>query len=546
MKKNIYLFALLYFIFANLFAQSQYELYVAFDEKIQNAAPQNLKQKLIEIEPEAVQIFSEFDFYFTKAITISEDKLIYLSNQVKKLNDSDKSIQNLKRIFKVKSNLDATELIALMNKIEKWNSVRYCDLISNIPVAPPSDIAPTTPDFTPNQTYINANPGVNMAYAWNLGYNGQNIRFRDVEYGFNKNHEEFNDINISIATGMTVNASCSTDYTEHGTATLGQVFAHNGTYGITGLAHGLTEVIVYPEWTEENGYNRWYAVNQAINNSVTGDIIMFEMQAYGAVGNSHDFVPAEYVNSIWDLTKAATDAGIIIVAAAGNGNQNLDSANYADYISRGNSGAIIVGAGTANIEHNRLGFSTYGNRVDVQGWGESVYTTGYSTLSSLNNDFNQTYTSGFSGTSSATPIVASCATVLQSYYYDLTNLFLTPLELKNILVTTGIYQGTGVSGHIGPLPDMQSAMNYIDTMLSLENVESTNIKIFPNPAQDKIYIIQNELVDMKEIKIFNALGICVLQSEQQNAIDISFLEDGIYFITFNQNFTSKKIKFIKN
>ncbi len=546
MKKNTYLFSMFFFIFANLFAQSQYDLYVAFDEKIKNAEAQNLKQKLIEIEPDAVQIFSEFDLYFTKAITISEEKLINLSNQVKKLKENDESIQNLKRIFKVKSNLDATELTTLKNKMEKWNSVRYCDLICNNPVAPPSDIAPTTPDFKPNQTYIKANPGVNMAYAWSQGYNGQTIRLRDVEYGFNKNHEEFNDININLASGMTINESCSTNYTEHGTATLGQVFAHNGTYGVTGLAHGLTEVIVYPEWTKENEYNRWYAVNQAINNSVAGDIIMFEMQINSTVGNSNGFVPAEYVNSIWDLTKAATDAGIIIVAAAGNGNQNLDSADYADYMARGDSGAIIVGAGTANVSHNRKSFSTYGNRINVQGWGENVYTTGYDTLSALNNDFNQTYTSSFSGTSSATPIVASCAAVLQSYYFDLTNEYLSPAQMKNILVTTGIPQGSEVSGHIGPLPDMQSAMNYIDTMLSLENIESTNITIFPNPTQDKIYIIQDESANLKKIKIFNTLGQCVLQSEYQNTIDVSSLEKGIYFISFLQNSTLNSIKFIKN
>ncbi len=30
-----------------------------------------------------------------------------------------------------------------------------------------------------------------MRYAWNLGLDGAGIRIRDVEYGFNKNHEEF-------------------------------------------------------------------------------------------------------------------------------------------------------------------------------------------------------------------------------------------------------------------------------------------------------------------------------------------------------------------
>ena len=102
--------------------------------------------------------------------------------------------------------------------------------------------------------------------------------------------------------------------------------------------------ILYPEWTEEYGYNRVLATSNAIDNSASGDIIIFEMQTYGPNGN---FVLAEYEQAIWDLTKAATDAGIIVVAAAGNGGVNLDATSFNNYNARGDSGAIIVGAGSA-------------------------------------------------------------------------------------------------------------------------------------------------------------------------------------------------------
>ncbi len=144
-----------------------------------------------------------------------------------------------------------------------------------------------------------------------------------------------------------ISSSATTSYTEHGTAVIGIMFADKGSYGISGMANGASELIF-----SQNGSNRVMsrvnAVTKAIENSVTGDVIVFEMQAYGNTSDPNDFVPAEYDLPIWNLTKAASDAGIIIVAAGGNGNQDLDDIPYDDYRNRGDSGAIIVGAGRAN------------------------------------------------------------------------------------------------------------------------------------------------------------------------------------------------------
>ena len=69
---------------------------------------------------------------------------------------------------------------------------------------------------------------------------------------------------------------------------------------------------------------------------------------------------------------------------AGNGNENLDDtslfgSSFPD--GKPNSGAIIVGAGAACAGgapgRSRLGFSDYDSRVNLQGLGECVTTTGY-------------------------------------------------------------------------------------------------------------------------------------------------------------------------
>jgi len=528
---NKFAFTILTFlIFTNTFSQNTIELSVCLDPNINFSNRESFESTLIKAQPLFADVLEQFDFQLVKSFAISDEKIAYLTSQAIQISGSDNAVQNLKNVFKIQGDLSDSNLQELANALEKIKEVKYCSFSSTIPIDPPYDIAPTTPNYMGNQTYLQANPGVNMTFAWNLGYYGQNIRLRDVEYGFNKNHEEFNDINTNLATGTTVHPDCTVAYTEHGTSTTGVIFGQTGSYGITGLAHGLSEFILYPEWTDEYGYNRNYAVSQAINNSLTGDIIVLEMQAYGATGSGNDFVPAEYNLELWNLIKAATDAGIVVVAAAGNGAQNLDGSLYATYMSRGNSGAILVGAGTSDSNHNRISYSSYGTRVDVQGWGSSVFTSGYTTLPELANDFNQTY-SNFSGTSSATAVVGGCVAVIQSYYHEQTGSYLTGIQINQILKATGIPQGTGVSGQIGPLPNMEAAFLYLDSIIGLSETESAMFTLYPNPATDRIHIHFNQVNSLPyQVEIFNTLGQCVHQMQSQNIIDVSHLSKGIYTV----------------
>jgi hypothetical protein len=75
-----------------------------------------------------------------------------------------------------------------------------------------------------------------------------------------------------------------------------------------------------------------------------------------------------------------------------------------------NSGAILVGAGTPTGLDAEW-FTNYGSRLDLNGWGDSVTSTGYGDLQG--GQETQWYTAGFSGTSSASPIVAGSVADLQ-------------------------------------------------------------------------------------------------------------------------------------
>ena len=144
----------------------------------------------------------------------------------------------------------------------------------------------------------------------------------------------------------------------------------------------------------------------------------------------------------------------------------MDSALFNGVFSsaRANSGAIIVGAGSAGCNgvpaRARLAYSNYGSRVDVQGYGECVSTTGYGDLYS--GGPNAQYTSGFSGTSSASAMVAGAAAEFSSSYMQTNLTALTPAALKAGL-QHGSVQNTSVNpGNIGTLPNMAYSLRLTD------------------------------------------------------------------------------------
>lgn len=534
-----------------VFAQTKEtkQFIVAFDPAI-SLESDNYKDFLSKIEGIAT-IQESFPFEIKPLYCFTEADFDRMAAQSLKVSGTTTAIDNLRNTFEIVFPTNTTyskEL--LMGMLEKNPAVRYVEL--HIPTKPPVDIPPVTPNYLVNQTYATANIGVNMEYAWDLGLNGQNIRVRDIEYGFNKNHEEFaHRENVMVAPNLSINSNVNPNWQEHGTAVMGIVCADPADYGIKGLAHGASEVLLYPEYTNEYFYNRFQAVSRAINNSTLGNVVIYEMQTIGAsTTQDDDYVPAEYSFSIWNLTKAATDMGIIVVAAAGNGNQNLDDPMYEQYMSRGNSGAIIVGAGTASVLHNRINTSwwgsTYGSRVDLQGWGEGVLTAGYGDYATIGGDFNQRYTI-FNGTSSATPIVASCVIVLQSYYYNLFNEYLLPTQMKEILQTTGYPQGTGVAGNIGPLPNMQAAIAYINSLKS-NDFQLEHLNIYPNPFTDFIQIKTLDSTFLNAIvEVYNALGQLVITTtlDEQLNINTADLANGMYLIKINNPEKSIVYKMIK-
>ncbi|HXU27044.1 MAG TPA: T9SS type A sorting domain-containing protein, partial [Bacteroidia bacterium] len=69
---------------------------------------------------------------------------------------------------------------------------------------------------------------------------------------------------------------------------------------------------------------------------------------------------------------------------------------------------------------------------------------------------------------------------------------------------------------------------------------NTQVKIYPNPAQNKITIDATDVVD---VKLFDMLGKQITTSKE-NQIDISNFTNGIYFIQVKTNTSMSTQKII--
>lgn len=355
--------------------------------------------------------------------------------------------------------------------IDALNSLDIVEIAYPEPLpAPP----PVTPNFEGMQGYLDAPPGgIGAKLAWTLpGGTGAGVKIIDIEYSWNTAHE---DLAKARAPGALIpNGTPQDPFNDdnHGTAVLGEIVADNNGFGVTGIAYGASVGLVNA-YRQVNQYALAEAIDLARTNTNAGDIILIEQQTLGPQGGwcsapaASNYVPVEYWQAYFDAIQTATADGRIVVEAAANGGCNLDDPAYGNRFNRANrdSGAIIAGAGAAPgctaPPRSRLDFpnwwgSSYGTRVDVQGWGECVVTAGYGDLQGGANK-NVWYTSGFGGTSSASPIVAGAAAVVQGLRVGRGLAKLSPSGMRGSLTATGTPQDMAVPGHIGPLPSLPAA-----------------------------------------------------------------------------------------
>lgn len=353
------------------------------------------------------------------------------------------------------------------------------------PIAPaPAGIgAPASPSFESSQGYLNAAPnGVDARFAWNIpGGKGDGIQVVDIEGDWNFTHQD-----LPSAPGQVGGGNPTSDvmgWRNHGTAVLGEIAGVQNSFGITGISPKVTiSAISHFATPSAPNWGSASAIEAAANRCNPGDIILLEMHRPGPAFNfqSRDdqrgYIAVEWWWDDFLAIRYATSRGVIVVEAAGNGAENLDAPIYGMRPSTSpfvfpsawtnpfprnpvDSGAIIVGAGappSGNFgpARSKLDFSNFAACVDAQGWGREVVSTGYGDLSGGANE-NTFYTSSFSGTSSASPIVVGSLACVQGMLKAAGKPLLTPATARQLLRSTGSAQPTS-NQRIGNLPDIKA------------------------------------------------------------------------------------------
>ena len=347
--------------------------------------------------------------------------------------------------------------------IEALNALDEVELAYFAPrpeVASKADFV-TTPNWESSQDYIDAAPGgVAARAAWTLpGGDGAGIQIIDIEYGWQLTHEDLSKGATAVIIGV------NSGDNDHGTAVMGEMLADRNGFGMTGIAQradfGISSVLT--QSVAEALYNATAA-------SEPGDVLLIELHRPGPHYNfqSRDdqlgYIAVEYWPLEFDAIVSAYAEGVIVCEAAGNGAENFDSDIYDSLFTREyrNSHAIICGAGYppvfGSLDRSKLGFSNYGSRVDLQGYGTAVYTTGYGDLYAGTSK-DQWYTSGFGGTSSASPIVTGSVAALSGVFKQMLGVVIDADSARNLLVATGSPQMPPMLlSAIGPRPNLQAAL----------------------------------------------------------------------------------------
>ncbi len=329
-----------------------------------------------------------------------------------------------------------------------WKSVQAA-YVEGPPTDPP-DVKASDDDLSPKQGYLDPAPdGVDAHHAWTVaGGDGANVTFADVEKGWVLDHEDLKAAGVALQAG-----SLSQTWHGHGTAVLGILRAVDNDRLFVGIAPASRGVAV-SQWRTGGAHDTVAAIASAITALGPGDVLLLEAQTTlaGAV------VPVEAELAAFDKIQLAVASGITVIEAAANGAVDLDAwkdPSGAAVLGSGgkDSGAILVGAASAPAPHARLSFSNFGSRVDCYGWGEKVYTTGNGT----NGKGKKTYTAKFSGTSSASAIVAGAALSLQGIARAALGAPYPPRQLRDIFRAVGTLSANPQSDRIGRMPDLKAA-----------------------------------------------------------------------------------------
>ncbi len=240
---------------------------------------------------------------------------------------------------------------------------------------------------------------------------------------------------------------------KHGTIVSGiAAAATNNSQGITGV--GRFAQIMPLRVLDSNGTGDVYSVIRAIDYSIKNKADVINMS----------FVGDTYSQTFYDAIKRAYSSGILIVAAAGNTDPNVNGINldeikhYPVCYDGENGENMVIGVASVGKNFVKSGFSNYGGCIDLVAPGEDFYSTQVYHPSIYG--FEKYYGGFWSGTSLSAPLVSGTLATIKALRPNLSAEQIKDLVLKS---ATDINQyNLDYKGKLG------SGM--LDSIKSLENI----------------------------------------------------------------------------
>ncbi len=240
-----------------------------------------------------------------------------------------------------------------------------------------------------NQTQDWGIPKLKAPSAWQSGFTGKGVKISVVDTGISAHP----DLTISGGASFSSVTSSYADDNGHGTHVAGIIAARNNSIGTVGIAH---EASIYAvKALEANGSGSLSSIIAGIDWSISNQMDIINL-SLGTTSHS---------STLQQVVDRANNAGILVVAAAGNNGRADGSGDLVNYPARYSS-AIAVAA--TDINDNRASFSATGSTVEVAAPGVNINSTLY------NGGYGP-----LSGTSMATPYVAGNLALMKQAYPSL-------------------------------------------------------------------------------------------------------------------------------
>ena len=219
---------------------------------------------------------------------------------------------------------------------------------------------------------------------------------------------------------------------EHGTAVAGIIAAADNGIGGVGVAFDATLVSV-------SGSPLGTGYGSALFNQMSGfDVVNFSWGSPAGRVSSNDDADAMHVGVAAGVVSGRYGLGTVFLKSAGNGRANNDN-NFLDQTDQAR-GAVCVAA--TNDDGTVTVYSTPGAAILVAAPGSPLAGTIVTTDIQAAGGYDASdYTSGFNGTSAATPFVAGVAALLLD-----ANPGLGWRDVQEILSQTARMVGSGVGG----------------------------------------------------------------------------------------------------